>query len=116
MDELNLQSALPEDENVQNRALQDELLTIPGVMITDTPVRYYPLGEKAAHLVGYVQNVTAEDLEEHKGEGYLSDSVIGRSGMEGLFEKGAKGTEWPHYIHCYIPGRRKGGFGSHSQN
>lgn len=84
VDELNLQSQLPEDENVQNRALQDELLTIPGVMITDTPVRYYPLGEKAAHLVGYVQNVTAEDLEEHKGEGYLSDSVIGRSGMEGL--------------------------------
>ncbi len=91
VDELNLQSALPEDENVQNRALQDELLTIPGVMITDTPVRYYPLGEKAAHLVGYVQNVTAEDLEEHKGEGYLSDSVIGRSGMEGLFEKELKG-------------------------
>ncbi len=60
-------------------------------MITDTPVRYYPLGEKAAHLVGYVQNVTAEDLEEHKGEGYLSDSVIGRSGMEGLFEKELKG-------------------------
>ena len=54
VDELNLQSALPEDENVQNRALQDQLLTIPGVMITDTPVRYYPLGEKAAHLVGYV--------------------------------------------------------------
>ena len=47
---------------------QDELLTIPGVAITDTPVRSYPLGEKAAHLVGYVQNVTAEDLEEHQGE------------------------------------------------
>ena len=39
----------------------------------------------------YVQNVTAEDLEEHKGEGYLPDSVIGRSGMEGLFEKELKG-------------------------
>ena len=82
VDELNLQSALPEDDNVQNRAIQDQLLTIPGVMITDTPVRYYPLGEKAAHLVGYVQNVTAEDLEEHKGEGYLPDSVIGRSGKQ----------------------------------
>ena len=34
-------------------------------MITDTPVRSYPLGEAAAHLVGYVQNVTAEDLEKH---------------------------------------------------
>ena len=67
------------------------MLTIPGVMITDTAVRSYPLGEKAAHLVGYVQNVTAEDLEKHPGEGYLTDSVIGRSGMEGLFEKELKG-------------------------
>ena len=60
-------------------------------MITDTPVRSYPLGEAAAHLVGYVQNVTAEDLEKHPGEGYLSDSVIGRSGIETLYEKELKG-------------------------
>lgn len=41
--------------------------------------------------MGYVQNVTAEDLEEHDGEGYTSNSVIGKSGMEGLFEKELKG-------------------------
>ena len=41
--------------------------------------------------MGYVQNVTAEDLEEHAGEGYTSNSVIGKSGMEGLFEKELKG-------------------------
>lgn len=91
VDEFALQSPMPKEETVQNKALQDELLTIPGVMITDTPVRSYPLGESAAHLVGYVQNVTAEDLEEHKGEGYLSDSVIGRSGIEALYEKELKG-------------------------
>ena len=89
---LNLESAAPSEENVQNRAFQDELLSIPGVMITDTPVRSYPLGDEAAHLVGYVQNVTAEDLEKHPGEGYLTDSVIGRSGMESLFEKELRGT------------------------
>ena len=57
----------------------------------DVEVREYPLGEAAAHLVGYVQSVTAEDLEEHAGEGYTANSVIGRSGMEGLFEKELKG-------------------------
>ena len=60
-------------------------------MISDVEVREYPLGEAAAHLVGYVQSVTAEDLEEHAGEGYTANSVIGRSGMEGLFEKELKG-------------------------
>lgn len=47
--------------------------------------------DAAAHLVGYVQNVTAEDLEKHAGEGYTESSVIGRSGAEGLFEKELKG-------------------------
>ncbi len=67
VDELNLLADKPDEANLQNQALQEELLTIPGVMITDTAVRSYPLGEKAAHLVGYVQNVTAEDLEKHLG-------------------------------------------------
>ena len=41
--------------------------------------------------MGYVQGVTAQDLKEHPGEGYTAASVIGRSGMEGLFEKELKG-------------------------
>ena len=61
-------------------------------MIQEVKIREYPYQEAAAHLVGYVQNVTAEDLEEHAGEGYTTSSMIGRSGMEGLFEKELKGT------------------------
>lgn len=75
----------------QSQELTEQLLTIAGVLINDTEVRTYPLGEKAAHLIGYVQSVTAEDLEEHKGEGYTSSSVIGKSGIEGLYEKELKG-------------------------
>lgn len=70
---------------------QEALLQISGVMITDVAVREYPLGEAAAHLIGYVQNVTAEDLEKHAGEGYTENSVIGKSGMEGLFEEKLRG-------------------------
>jgi cell division protein FtsI/penicillin-binding protein 2 len=92
VDELNLGSMEPREDNVKNKEFQDKLLTVPGVLITDTEVRYYPLGESGAHLVGYVQNVTAEDLEKHPDEDYLSDSVIGRSGMEALYEKELKGT------------------------
>ena len=116
MDELKLQTASGDEENLRNKALQDELLTIPGVMITDTPVRSYPLGEKAAHLVGYVQNVTAEDLEEHQGEGYLTDSVIGRTGMESLFEKELKGKERHAYIHFICGGAGKAGSGVSHKN
>lgn len=69
------------------------LLEISGVMINDVTIRQYPLGEAASHLIGYIQQVTAEDLEEHQGEGYSQTSMIGRSGMESLYEKELKGKD-----------------------
>ena len=91
VDELKLLSLKPDKETLAEKERHEKLLEIPGVKISDIGIREYPLGEAAAHLVGYVQNVTAEDLEEHDGEGYTSNSVIGKSGMEGLFEKELKG-------------------------
>lgn len=92
VDEINLNSPQPREDNIKNKELQDKLLDIPGVLISDTSVRYYPLMESGAHLVGYVQNVTAEDIKEHPEEDFLTDSVIGKSGMEALYEKELKGT------------------------
>ena len=91
VEEIELLKVEPDEEVLKEKERRESLLAIPGVMISDVEVREYPLGEAAAHLVGYVQSVTAEDLEEHAGEGYTANSVIGRSGMEGLFEKELKG-------------------------
>ena len=91
MEEIELISISPDEEVLKEKERHDKLLEIPGVMISDVEMREYPLGEAAAHLIGYVQSVTAEDLEEHAGEGYTANSVIGKSGMEGLFESELKG-------------------------
>ena len=91
VEEIELMKIEPDEEVLKGKERHEKLLEIPGVMISDVEVREYPLGEAATHLVGYVQSVTAEDLEEHAGEGYTANSVIGRSGMEGLFEKELKG-------------------------
>lgn len=91
LEEIDMMTEEVDEETLKEQDRQNQLLEIPGVMISDTEVRTYPLKEAAAHLTGYVQSVTAEDLEEHAGEGYNSNSVIGRTGMEGLFEKELKG-------------------------
>ena len=91
VEEIELISISPDEEVLKEKERHDKLLEIPGVMISDVVVREYPLGEAAAHLIGYVQSVTAEDLEEYAGEGYTANSVIGKSGMEGLFESELKG-------------------------
>ena len=91
--EQDLMKLEPDNEVLKEQKRQEKLLDISGVMLSDTEVRSYTLGEAASHLIGYVQSVTAEDLEKHQGEGYSSNSVIGRSGIEGLFEKELKGQD-----------------------
>lgn len=92
-DELQLLSRELSKKEKEEQALQNKLLDISGVMIIDTEIRKYPYKEATAHLIGYVQKVTAEDLKEHKGEGYYSNSFIGKTGIESLYEKQLKGTD-----------------------
>ena len=66
--------------------LIDDLLAVQGVLINSTTIRYYPLGRMAAHLVGYVQNINAEELEALTDEGYHMNSLIGRAGLESIYE------------------------------
>ena len=53
--------------------------------------REYPYGKIAAHLVGYVRGISAEELEANKGEGYTESSIIGKTGLEAAFEDRLKG-------------------------
>lgn len=68
-------------------SIQDKLLEYPGVLISKAESRVYPYGECTAHLLGYVQQINAEELEEMKGKGYNEQSVIGKSGLEKLYEE-----------------------------
>ena len=56
-----------QEEAIEKRNLREDLLELPGVMLSDTETRVYPLKEAASHLTGYIQDVTAEDLEEREG-------------------------------------------------
>ena len=93
VEEIDLMKIQPEEKTLEEQDCQNKLLKIPGVMLSDVEVRTYELGEAAAHLIGYVQSATAEDLENHPGEGYSAESVIGRSGVEKLYEKQLKGKD-----------------------
>lgn len=90
--EIQLMTIAPDESVLEEYNRQTQLLDISGVMLSDVEVRSYALEEAAAHLIGYVQKVTAEDLENHSGEGYNSNSEIGRTGMESLYEMELKGT------------------------
>lgn len=76
-----------------NTAFETELLKISGVMINDESVRFYPYGEKTSHLTGYIQGISAEELAEKKDDGYTENSMIGKSGLERLYDTRLRGVE-----------------------
>ena len=81
--------------------LKNQLLQIPGVKITTAKGRTYPLGEASAQLFGYVQTITAEELEANRGKGYTATSVIGKAGLEKQYEERLKGKDG---VEIYIEG------------
>lgn len=77
--------------NPNDKQLFDELMEIPGVWPQDATGRFYPLGEAATHLVGYTGEITAEELEKYADKGYKTHDIIGKRGLEQLFEETLRG-------------------------
>ncbi|CAG9621621.1 penicillin-binding transpeptidase domain-containing protein [Sutcliffiella rhizosphaerae] len=78
----------------KDRPLVLEAIEIGGVTNHRSMERVYPYEEATAHLVGYIDEVTSEDLEKY--DGYVAGDRIGQAGIEGLYEdrlKGKKGIE-----------------------
>jgi penicillin-binding protein 2 len=68
----------------------------PAVDVRRVAVRSYPLGTLAAHVLGYVGQVNERELETHRGEGYQAGDVIGKDGVEQVFESVLRGQ--PRYL------------------
>lgn len=69
------------------QALKNQLLEIKGIKIIDTEERIYPLGKASSHLLGYIQGISEEELKEKQEQGYNQQSVIGKSGLEKIYEE-----------------------------
>lgn len=67
-------------------------LDLPGVQVDDFPVRYYPKGEWAAHLFGYIREISKEELQE-KGNSYRMGDPIGKTGLEKAYEDVLRGKD-----------------------
>lgn len=70
----------------------EPVTTLPkGAASQDATVRYYPLKEAAAQLVGYVGTITAEDIE--KDPTLSSNGVVGKVGLEQAYDKQLRGQD-----------------------
>ncbi|MFZ5925389.1 MAG: penicillin-binding protein 2 [Bacillota bacterium] len=66
---------------------------LPGVIIEELPVRNYVFGEFASHLLGYIREVDANELKAYKPRGYRPGDLIGKVGVERVFEEYLRGVD-----------------------
>src|SRR5690625_7387551 len=71
----------------------DQLINLDGILLREVTGRVYPSGEAAAHLVGYIGQITAEELEEKDPDVYSANDMIGKRGLEQIFEEQLKGEK-----------------------
>lgn len=57
-----------------------------GVVVQPKTQRIYPYGDSAAHVLGYMREVTEEDLQELSSGGYGPSDRIGAAGLESAFQ------------------------------
>ncbi|MFP3415964.1 penicillin-binding transpeptidase domain-containing protein, partial [Bacillus sp. SIMBA_074] len=62
-----------------------------GIKLQKKQVRYYPYKEAMAHLIGYMGVMSAEEYEKRKEQGYRSSDMIGKTGLEQLYEEQLRG-------------------------
>lgn len=85
-----LKKGLPREEAIYIESRSDEL---PEFRIEIEPARAYPYKKIASHILGYISELTAEELEEKKKEGYKPGDIIGKSGIEKKFEWALRGVK-----------------------
>ncbi len=81
---------------------QDEY---PGVVIEIQPIRNYFLRQQGAHTFGYVSEISDAELETKKEQGYKSGDIIGKFGLEKIYDKEIRGENGGEQVEVDVAGK-----------
>lgn len=97
------------DRNVSREKLaliETHSLDLPGVGIDVMPVREYYYGESMAHVIGYIGEVSRDELEREKSAGYKSGDFIGKFGLEKALDRYIRGKPGGEQVEVNVVGRK----------
>lgn len=66
---------------------------LPGISVEKQATRYYPFQESAAHFLGYVGQISNRELKKNKSRGLGLGDIIGKEGLEKVFDKELQGKK-----------------------
>lgn len=71
--------------------LEEMKQDIPGILIQSKSLRWYIYEERASHIIGYLSLINREELERLRDYGYTFRDLVGRSGVERVYDRYLKG-------------------------
>jgi penicillin-binding protein 2 len=96
-----IRDATPE----QMARLEERRVLLPGLVIQAEPKRRYPSSRAVAHVVGYVAEVTEDDLEADRYRGAQIGALVGKAGLELEYDSILRGEAGMRYIEVNARGR-----------
>lgn len=85
--------------------IEEQKSLYPGVVIEVQPIRNYIYHEKAAHTFGYVSEINDTELEKMKADGYKTGDIIGKFGLEKIYDKELRGKNGGEQVEVDVAGR-----------
>ena len=85
--------------------IEEQKSQYPGVVIEVTPIRDYILKQEGAHTFGYVSEINDTELEKMKVEGYKSGDIIGKFGLEKVYDKELRGENGGQQVEVDVSGK-----------
>jgi penicillin-binding protein 2 len=79
---------------------------LPGVDVDAEPLRRYPYGLLASHLLGYVGEISDKELEDPKFATYTRGDLVGRMGIERQYEQFVRGVDGKRFVEVNALGRK----------
>jgi penicillin-binding protein 2 len=78
---------------------------LPGVTVQMEPKRFYPHGDRLAHVLGYVSEISPEELKMEHYKDYSAGDIIGKYGIERIYEKYLRGKDGEKRVEVDATGR-----------
>lgn len=86
--------------------IEEMNMDLPGVNVEIEPIRYYPNENLASHILGYLSKISDNEKQKYINElGYSPNDLIGKDGLERIYEKVLKGKDGAKYVEVDVYGR-----------
>ena len=90
--------------------IEENRTDLPGIFYQIEPIRTYSPNVRASHIIGYCGEISSSELNSLKDREYRRGDIIGKSGVEKMYDHILRGKRGYRYVEVDVRGREVGNF------